>query len=200
MTKEELKKKYPPIEEMNERTKKAVDLFKKIAKKSWEEKWEVAFLSGLATDASFGYLTRQHKDVDLMASRDAIEKIKEFLESEGYNVYEPDRVKGECLKVDQFGEDNPMRSHGDLHIFYTDEVGNAIIPLDRKELKFKNPLSEMIREIEFFGEKAKFLKPEFILEEKAGWKDQIGLTGHEEENEREIIKIKDLLKVTGQKK
>ncbi len=193
MTKEELKKKYPPIDEMDERTKKAVDLFKKIARKSREENWEVAFLSGLATDANFGYLTRQHKDVDLMASRDTIEKIREFLESEGHNVYEPERVKGECLKVDQFKEDKPMSSHGDLHIFYPGEDGNAIIPLDRKELKFKNPLADMIFELEFFGEKANFLKPKFILEEKAGWKDQIGLTGHEEENEREIIKIKDLI-------
>ena len=193
MTKEELKKKYPPVDEIDERTKKALDIFKKITRKAREENWEVAFLSGLAVDANFGYLTRQHKDADLMASRDTIEKIREFLESEGHTVYEPERIKGECLKVDQFKEDSPMGAHGDLHIFYLGDDGNAVIPLDKKELKFKNPLAKMICELEFFGEKANFLKPEFILEEKRGWKDQIGLTGHEEKNERENIKLKDLI-------
>ncbi|MHB8660499.1 MAG: nucleotidyltransferase domain-containing protein [Minisyncoccota bacterium] len=188
------KEKYPPLLQSSERTQKALTLFKEIAREARKENWRIAFLSGLATDAHFGYLTRDHRDVDLIASRETAQKIRTFLESLGHTVYEPDKVKGECLKVDQAESDKPMRAHCDIHYFREDEEGRVIIPLFGKELHFSANLEDSTDEIEFLCERSRFLKTKYLLEEKDGWRDQIGLTGHEEENERERRKIEFLIK------
>lgn len=185
----QLQKKYPELDQPNERTLKAIAIYKNIAKQALKENWEVVFLSGLAADAHFGYLTRQHRDADLMTSRDTAQKIKIFLESEGHTVYEPDKVKGECLKVDQAEPGSPMRSHCDIHYFWEDEDSRVTIPLLGKELKLSTSAKEASEKIEFLGEKALFLKPEYLIEEKIGWRDQIGLEQREEYVE-EVEKIK----------
>jgi len=191
----QLKRKYPVLGEANERTLKVVAIYKKVAKEARREGWYVVFLSGLATDAHFGYLTRQHRDADLMTSKETAQKIKSFLESKGHVVYEPDKVKDECLKVDQAESGSPMRSHCDIHYFWEDEDGRVTIPLLGKELKLGTSAKEASEEIEFLGEKALFLKPEYIIEEKIGWRDQIGLE-QREEYVQEIDKIKYFMEMS----
>src|SRR3989344_7716412 len=171
----QLKVKYPVLGEANERTLKAIAIYKKIAKEALKENWKVIFLSGLAADAHFGYLTRQHRDADLMTPKETAQKIKLFLESEGHVVYEPDKVRGECLKVDQAEPDSPMRSHCDIHYFWEDENSRVTIPLLGKELKLSTNAKEASEEIEFFDQKTLFLKPKYLIEEKIGWRDQIGM-------------------------
>src|SRR3989344_4724436 len=190
----QLKRKYPVLGEANERTLKVVAIYKKVAKEARREGWYVVFLSGLATDAHFGYLTRQHRDADLMTPRDTAQKIKIFLESEGHTVYEPDKVKGECLKVDQAEPGSPMHCHCDIHYFWEDENSRVTIPLLGKELKLSTSAKEASEEIEFLGEKALFLRPQYIIEEKIGWRDKIGLEQRAEYVE-EVEKIKYLMEV-----
>lgn len=189
-----LQQKYPPISEPNERTLKALDLYKKIAHEAQKKDWKIAFLSGLAADANFGYLTRQHRDADLIVSKEQAQEIKSFLESEGHIVYEPDEVKGECLKVDQADPEKPMRSHCDIHYFWESE-GVVVIPGFGKELKFSGNFEEITVELEFYNEKARFLKPQYIIEEKLGWRDQIGMKFRDEYME-EIKKLEYLIRVT----
>jgi hypothetical protein len=185
---------YPKLadSEISERTAKAILLFKKIAQKAREEDWEIVFLSGFAVDAHFGYLTRQHKDIDIMARVQVVPKIRLFLESEGHTVYEPEKVKGECLKVDQAEPDKPMRSHGDIHYFWEDVEGKVTMPLLGKELKLSAGVKEVSEELAFLGETARFLKPAYLLEEKRGWHEQVGLAVWPE-NLSEIEKIKYLI-------
>ncbi|HEY4489974.1 MAG TPA: hypothetical protein VJC12_01810 [Candidatus Paceibacterota bacterium] len=190
----QLQKKYPVLSQPSERTLKAVAIYKIIARQAINEGWQVIFLSGLATDAHFGYLTRQHRDADLMTPRDTAQKIKIFLESEGHTVYEPDKVKGECLKVDQAEPGSPMHCHCDIHYFWEDENSRVTIPLLGKELKLSTSAKEASEEIEFLGEKALFLRPQYIIEEKIGWRDKIGLEQRAEYVE-EVEKIKYLMEV-----
>jgi hypothetical protein len=54
----------------------------------------------------------------------------------------------------------------------------------------------MTEELTFLGERARFLKPQYLLEEKVGWNDQVGFRGTEEnevKNQKEIEKIKFLI-------
>lgn len=188
---EQLQKTYPPVEEQAERTIKALDLYKKIAAEAHLRGWKIAFLSGLATDANFGYLTRQHRDADLIASKETAEEIKKFLESEGHTVYEPDEVKDECLKVDQAEPDKPMRCHSDIHYFW-EEDGKIVIPAFGKKMSLSADFDHATHELEFMGVTARFLKPEYIIEEKYGWRDQVGMT-FREEYQKEIDKINFLI-------
>jgi hypothetical protein len=183
----DFKEKYPELKEPNERTLKAIDLYKKIAHQAQSKGWKIAFLSGLAADANCGYLTRQHRDADIISHKDTAQEIKKFLESEGHVVYEPEETKGECLKVDQAEINHPMRSHCDIHYFW-EEDDHLIIPAFGKKLKFTSDFENITVSLEFLGEKARFLKPKYIIEEKIGWRDQIGLT-FREEYAKEIEKI-----------
>jgi len=185
--------KYPPLNEPNERTQKAIVLFHQIARKAREENWEYSFLSGFAIDAHFGYLTRDHRDVDVMVSIETAKKLQVFLESLGHFVYEPEKIKGEALKVDQADEEHPMRCSCDIHYFWEDESGNVVIPLLGKEMHFSAGIKDATEELNFLEEKAIFLKPEFILEEKNGWRDQIGLPVREPEHSLEREKIQYLI-------
>lgn len=188
---------YPPLslDQVSERTAKAIALYKKIAGEARAQKWEIVFLSGFAVDAHFGYLTRQHKDVDLTAKAEVVSQIKSFLEREGHTVYEPEKIKGECLKVDQAEPDKPMRSHCDIHYFWEDDQGRVTLSHGGKEMKLSVGAVEASEEINFLGETARFLKPEYLLEEKKGWHEQVGLTVWEE-NLSEIEKIKYLLTIS----
>jgi hypothetical protein len=191
----ELRERYPELTEPSERTKKAIAIFKEIAREASERGREVVFMSGLAVDAHFGYLTRDHRDVDLMALGDAISDIKSFLESNGHVITDPG-VRGESFKVDPTDPNHPTWSHGDLHLYHKDEKNNVVIPHDGKELKFNASIEEMTEELTFLGERARFLKPQYLLEEKVGWNDQVGFRGTEEnevKNQKEIEKIKFLI-------
>jgi hypothetical protein len=193
----DLQKDYPPLksEDITPRTAKAIALFQEIAQEAHVQNWEVFFLSGFAVDAHFGYLTRQHKDVDLMVSSETIPHIKSFLESKGYAPYEPEFVKGECLKVDQAEPDKPMRSHADIHYFWEDSEGRVTMLAQGKEMKLSAGAREATEELIFLGETTRFLKPKFLLEEKYGWHKQAGLTVWPE-NLSEIEKIEYLLKLS----
>lgn len=194
----ELREHYPEITEPTERTKEAIALFKEIAHEAKEKGWDITFLSGLAVDAHFGYLTRQHRDVDLIALQKVIPEIKLFLESKGHIISDPGEIKGESLKVDPTDpENNPTWSRGDIHSYYTDEKGNVVIPHRGKELKFAGSMEEITEELSFLGESARFLKLQNLLEEKIGWNEQVGFRGteeNEEKNKKEIEKIDFLLK------
>jgi len=192
----ELRERYPELSDPSERTKETVELFKEIARESREKGWGVAFISGLAVDAHFGYLTRNHRDVDLMALREAMSDIKSFLESKKHIVTDPGKIKGDSFKVDATDPDHPSWSRGDIHRYSIDEKGNVIIPHGDKELKFSGSIDEITEELSFFGESARFLKPQYLLEEKAGWVEQIGLE-NEERNKKEMEKIKFLIESRG---
>jgi hypothetical protein len=191
-----IKNKYPEITSLTERTLRALELYKKLAREARKRGWKIAFLSGLAVDANFGYLTKQHRDADIIASSETIKEIVKFLEREGHNVYEPEKVKGECLKVDQAEPDRPMRAHCDIH-YYWEQDGKIIIPLLGKRLSLSAGFYDATVELEFMGEWARFLKPQYILEEKIGWRDQIGLEQREEytyEMEKVSFLMKELKK------
>jgi hypothetical protein len=194
----ELQKHYPELSEPTERTKEAIALFQGIAHEAREKGWGIAFLSGLAVDAHFGYLTRQHRDVDLIALQEVIPEITSFLESKGHVISDPGEIKGESLKVDPTDpENNPTWSHGDIHSYFTDEKGNVVIPHRGKELKFAGSMEEITEELSFLGETARFLKLQNLLEEKIGWNEQVGFRGtkeNEEKNNKEIEKINFLLR------
>jgi len=186
------KQQYPELVDLSERTKEVVTLFQEIAREAREKSWGLVFISGLAVDAHFGYLTRQHRDVDAMVLRDAISDVKSFLELKGHVVNE----RGEGLKIDPTDPEHPAWSHGDIHYYYADEKGDVIIPHDGKELKFTAPIEELTEELSFLGESAKFLKSRYLLEEKAGWTDQVGFRGTEENevrNAKEVEKINFLI-------
>lgn len=193
---QKLQEKYPPLDpdRVSERTSKAIALFRKIATESRKQNWNVVFLSGFAVDAHVGYLTRQHKDVDLMALPEIIPKIKLFLEQEGHTVYEPESIEGECLKVDQAEPDKPLRSHCDIHYYFSDEQGKAFMLHEGKQMKFTASALDASEDLTFLGETARFLKLQYLLEEKKGWHEQVGLTIWEE-NLSEIEKIKYLLEL-----
>jgi hypothetical protein len=179
-TVKKMKENYPEVTKLTERTQKALDLYKKIAHKAQEKNWKIAFLSGLAVDANFGYITRQHRDADIIASKEDAQHIKDFLESEGHVVYSPNEVMGECLKVDQANPDRPMHCHCDIHYFWEDASNNITIPLLGKVMKLTANFEDATTVLHFWGETARFLKPKYILEEKIGWRDQIGLKMRDE--------------------
>jgi len=190
------KEEFPEYTNINERTKKSIDLYKKISKEANDKQWDVIFLSGFAFDANVGHITRDHRDIDLMISKDEAEKLAEFLVSEGHDVYSVEKSRGEMLKIDSIESTRSSSAHGDIHYFWNDSGGKATIPLYGKLLQFSTNSKSLYNEMEFLGHKSKFLKPNFLLEEKLGWQNQIGLTGREVENEKVKDKIRNLISLT----
>jgi len=127
-----------------------------------------------------------------MALQEAMSDIKSFLESRGHSITDLGKIKGDSFKVDATDSDHPSWSRGDIHRYSIDEKDNVIILHGDKELKFTGSIDEITEELSFFGESARFLKPQYLLEEKAGWVEQIGLES-EERNKKEIEKIKFLM-------
>ncbi|MCF7865760.1 MAG: hypothetical protein K9M11_04655 [Candidatus Pacebacteria bacterium] len=183
-----------PLDALDERSKRSLILYKEIASEALTEGWVVYFLAGFAIDAHCGYFTRQHGDIDLMADSLTVERIKVFLESKGHVVYEPEEVRGECYKVDQAREDKPMYCHADIHRYWEDEFGRATMPSHGKLLKFSTNARDASVEISFLGVKARFLKLEYLLEEKIGWHNQVGLKVRQK-NLDDIEKIKFLISI-----
>ena len=65
-----------------------------------------------------------------------------------------------------------------------------------KEIRFKGDYSDISIEKEFLGVKAKVLTPSLLLEEKKGWTEKIGLSGKEEINNLENIKIQKIISMS----
>ena len=187
-----LKKEFPPLpsDELDERTKKAVALFKIIVIKAHEEKWQYVTLSGFAVDSYLGYMSRNHKDVDFIIDRNDIEAVKLFLEQEGHLVCESKKYGNDLLRIDPIDIETTRAAHCDIHIsFFDGKTGEVVIPMLGKEMRLKGNYSDISTEKEFLGVKVKVLLPKLLLEEKKGWVEKIGLSGREERNNLENIKI-----------
>lgn len=157
---------------------------------------KIAFLSGFAIDAHLGCLAKNHKDVDIMISKDEAKELAKYLTNLGHSVYEVEKYKGEILKVDQADPEKETQAHCDIHFFW-EENGKVIIPLSGKKLIFSNVFDEITEELSFLGENIKVLKPQYLKEEKQGWIDQIGLIPSEErmkEYDADMDKISALMK------
>ncbi|MEX2411305.1 MAG: hypothetical protein WD607_08055 [Candidatus Paceibacterota bacterium] len=168
-------KNIPEKIELDKRTNRAIEIFHKISKLSKKFEWRVALLSGFAIDAHFGYLTKNHRDVDIMMPKDQADLLGKHLEKMGHDVYEAEKFKGECLKVDQADPKKDTQAHCDIHYFW-EENKKVVIPLLGKKLIFSKSFNEMTTTKEFLGEKMRILKPKYLLEEKIGWCKQIGLS------------------------
>lgn len=186
---------YPEEKNLNDRSKLAIKLFHEIARGVRMHGWTVAFLSGFATDTHFGYLTRNHRDVDIIISKEEAKELVKYLTELGHDVYEFEATKGECLKVDQADPEKRSQAIADLH-YYWEEEGKVVIPLKGKKLMFSGSFAEITEPGEFLGEKITVLKPKYLLEEKKGWCEQIGLSQCKEKPEiyqADIDKISFLL-------
>jgi hypothetical protein len=179
---------YPEEKNLNERSIKAIELFHEIAQGAREHGWTVIFLSGFAFDAHLGHLTRNHKDVDVMVPKEYMPELRRYLTSRGHELYEID--KDECIKVDHADPEKSGQTFADLHYCW-EEAGRVVIPLKGKKLVFSGGFSEIAEQLSFLGETILVLKPEFLAEEKMGWKEQIGLpqppervAQHEEDMEK----------------
>ena len=177
----EIKQEFPEYTNINERTEKSIDLYKKIARETQKTGWEIIFTSGFAFDANVGHVTRNHKDIDLMISKDESIELTKFLRESGHDVYVIKGSEKEILKIDGLDPLKPDSAHGDIHLFWNDGNGKATIPLLGKLLKFSTDSKHLYNEIEFLGVKQRFLKPKYLLEEKIGWVDQIGLPVREQD-------------------
>lgn len=184
--------KYPEEKSIHEQTQKAIALFHEIAQGAKEHNWKVAFLSGFAIDAHFGYMTKNHKDVDIMILKEQGAELAQYLTNLGHTVYEEENSKGECLKVDQADPEKPSRCHCDIHYFWEEE-GKVVIPLRGKKLTFSESFSNITEELSFLDEKVLVLTPKYLAEEKNGWRDQIELPRSEE---REKAYLEDMQKIT----
>ncbi len=149
-------------------------------------------MSGFAIDAHFGYLTKNHRDVDIIISKEQGAEIIDYLKNLGHTIYEEEKSKGECLKVDQADPEKPSRCHADIHYFW-EEDGKVVIPLNGKKLIFSDSFLNITEEISFLGEDVRVLKLKYLAEEKNGWRDQIGLPQSEE---REKSYIADMEKIS----
>lgn len=166
---------YPGEKNLNSRTEKAIQLFHDICKGSKIHNWASAFLSGFAVDAHFGYITKNHKDLDIIISKEQSLELSQYLTELGHVVYEAEKYKGECLKVDQADSDKETQAHGDIH-YYWEEDGKVVIPLLGKKLVLNGSFVEITEQKEFLGETIMVLKPAYLLEEKKGWCEQVGLS------------------------
>ncbi len=195
-----LKKEIPPLAEgeMDERTKKAIDLFKRIVIRASEKNWKYVVLSGFAVDAYLGYISRNHKDVDFIIDRDNVGDAKIFLEKEGHLVCKS-KAHGEddLLRIDPIDAETTRAAHCDIHIsFFDDKTKEVVIPMHGKEIRFAGDYNDISIEKEFLGVKAKVLLPNLLIEEKKGWVEKIGLAwreGREEKNALEVKKIQRII-------
>lgn len=176
-------RKYPEEKHFTDRSKKAIRLFHEIAQAINDHGWRAGFLSGFAIDAHFSYLTRSHRDVDIFISEEEAKLLGKHLANLGHEIYESPRSKGEMLKVDRADPTNPSQTLCDVHYFW-EEDGKTVIPLHGKKLVFSGGFSRITEEKEFLGEKIKVLTPEYLLEEKKGWREQVGLDGAMDEERR----------------
>jgi hypothetical protein len=183
---------YPPIIELNERTLKAIEMFKILSTEANLQNWKIAYMSGFAIDSHFGYFTRQHRDIDIMAPKEDMEKIRKFFESIGHEVYELDKFKGDNLKVDHADANRETQTFCDIHRFYENADGRVAVPLLGRELVFSGSFDEITEMKGFLGITTCFLKSKYIKEEKIGWQKQVGLP-EREETVKEIEKIDALL-------
>ena len=65
----------------------------------------------------------------------------------------------------------------------------VVIPMLGKEMRFQGNYNDISTEKEFLGVKARVLLLDLLPEEKKGWVEKIGLSGREERNALENIKI-----------
>ena len=191
-------KEFPPLpnNEMDERTKRAIELFKKITIKAEKENWKYVILSGFALDAYLGYISRNHKDVDFIIDKNNIAAVKLFLEKEGHLVCESVKYGNDLLRVDPIDKESTRAAHCDIHIsFFDEKTKEVVIPMLGKEIRFKGNYDTISTEKEFLGVKAKVLSLPLLLEEKRGWEEKIGLSGREEKNALEKEKIGKIIQL-----
>jgi hypothetical protein len=196
MDKNFLKQKFPPLsdKEIDERTKKAINLFQKIVTKAKEKNWKYVILSGFAVDAYLGYISRNHKDVDFIIDKNDIKEVWKFLESEGHLVCKSKGRGDNLLRIDPIDAETTRAAHCDIHIsFFDDKSKEVVIPMRGNEIRFNGTYDSISAEKEFLGVKAKVLLPNLLIEEKKGWTEKIGLTGREERNALEIFKIQQII-------
>src|SRR3989344_2841960 len=111
-----LRQEFPPLanEEMDERTKKAIELFKKIIIQASEKNWKYVVLSGFAIDSYLGYISRNHKDVDLIIDKNDIEAVKFFFKKEGHIVCESKKYGSDLLRIDPVDKETTRAAHCDI--------------------------------------------------------------------------------------
>jgi len=191
-----LKQEFPPIidEAMDDRTKKAIVLLKEIASEALSKQWKYVVLSGFAIDAYLGYISRNHKDVDLIADKNNIGEIKSFLEKKGHLVCESKKHGSDLLRIDPIDKETTRRAHCDIHISSFDKDTNeVIITIHGNEMRFAGNYDDISLEKEFLGVRIKVLLPELLIKEKKDWVEKIGLSGREERNALEVEKIKKII-------
>ena len=191
-----LEQEFPPItnEEMDERTKKAIEILKEIATEALNKKWKYVVLSGFAVDAYLGYVSRNHKDVDFIVDKSDIAEVREFLEKNRHLVCESKKHGNDLLRVDPIDRETTRAAHCDIHISYFDETLNqVVITMHGNEMRFAGNYQDISAEKEFLGVKTKVLLPDLLIKEKKGWEEKIGLSGREEKNALEIKKIKRII-------
>lgn len=196
MTFNNFKQEFPPLpsDKIDERTKKAIKLFRKIATEASKNNWKYVVLSGFAVDSYLGYISRNHKDVDLIIDKNDIEAVKLFLKNEGHQVCESKKYGSDLLRIDPIDTETTRAAHCDIHIsFFDDKSNEVIIPMLGKEMRFKGNYGDISIEKEFLGVRVKVLLPNLLLEEKKGWVEKIGLSGREERNDLENIKIEKII-------
>lgn len=191
-----LLKEFPPLsdDQFDERTRRSIAILKKIAIKAFEMKWKYVVLSGYAIDAHLGYVSRNHKDIDLLVDKNDIQSVRLFLEKEGHAVFESKKYGKDLLRVDPLNEETTQAAHCDIHISYIDEqLGCIVVPMLGKEMQFKGNYESITENKEFLGVNIKALRADLLIDEKKGWEEKIGLSGRDERNNSEIIKIKQII-------
>jgi len=202
MDNELFKKEFPPLtdDEMDDRTKKAISLMGEIAARAENKKWEYVILSGFAIDAHFGYISRNHKDVDMIIDRNDINEVRSFLEEKDHLVCESKWYNKDLLRVDPIDKESARAAHCDIHVSFFDKNSKeVVIPMGGKEIRFSGSYNDISIEKEFLGVKIKVLLPDLLIEEKKGWLEKIGLVpkeGREEKNALEIEKIQRIISLS----
>jgi hypothetical protein len=166
---------YPEEKNLDVRTQLAVKLFHEISQGSKLHGWNIAFLSGFAIDAHVGYFTKNHKDVDIIITKEEAKELVFYLTNLGHTVYEAEKYKGDCLKVDQMNPEKNTQASCDIH-YYWEENNKVVIPLLGEKLIFTGSFSEITEPVTFLGEDISVLKPKYLLEEKKGWCEQVKLS------------------------
>lgn len=203
MHKENLQKEFPPIsdEEIDEKTKRAISLFKKIVNEANNKNWRYVVLSGFAIDANLGYFSRNHKDVDFLIDRSNIQEVVSFLKKEGHLVSESDRYGKDLIKVDFVIHEGLIRfADCDIHVGFFDEIKNEVVlPMDGKEIRFSGNYDDILITKDFLDVKAKVLTLPQLIVERKGWEEKIGLMARIERNKEEnkkVMRIIEILKNT----
>jgi hypothetical protein len=194
-----LHKEFPPLpeKELDEKTKRATILFKKIVVEAHKDNWKYVILSGFAIDIHLGYFSRNHKDVDFLIDKSNIDDVKSFLQKQGHAVYESDKYGKDLLRVDPTIIDGQIRlADCDIHIGFFDENTNEVVlPMNRGEIRFPGSYEQITVQKEFLGVQSKILKLPLLVREREGWKEKIGLTGREERNELENQKVQKIISI-----